>query len=129
MGLTVRETRPINLNLTTMKFPIMAISSILHRISGVLLFVLFPLMLYFFDMSLKNAGTFADVTMWIKDCLLYKFACWLFASAIVYHLFAGVRHMVMDLGYGESVQVGRQTAMAVIVLAVIASLILGIWLW
>lgn len=125
----MRETRPINLNLTTMKFPIMAISSILHRISGILLFILFPLMLYFFDMSLKNAGTFSDVTMWVKECLLCKLACWAFISAVAYHLLAGVRHMVMDLGYGESVQVGRQTATAVILLAIISSLFLGIWLW
>ena len=125
----MKETRPIYLDLTTMKFPLMAICSILHRISGVLLFLLFPIMLYFWDMSLKNAGTFADLTLWLKECFFCKLTCWLFASAILYHLFAGLRHMVMDCGYGESVPVGRQTAAAVIGLAIMASLIVGIWLW
>ena len=123
------QQRPVNLDLATLKFPIMAISSILHRISGIFLFLLSPLMIYFFDMSLKNAGTFTELQSWLESCVYCKLAVWAFGVAIIYHLFAGMRHMVMDIGYGETVSAARKTAIAVIALSLVFTVLLGIWIW
>ena len=125
---TVNHKRPVNLDLATIKFPVMAISSILHRISGVVLFLLFPVMLYFFEMSLKNAGTFTEVQQWILNNLYCKFVFWVFGAAIIYHLLAGIRHMVMDLGFGESLVAGRRSAVGVIAAAIFFTVLLGIGL-
>jgi len=125
----MHDNRPINLDLTTLKFPVMAITSILHRISGILLFLLFPLMIYFFEMSLRNAGTFAQLHAWLETCLLCKLVVWGFGVAILYHLLAGLRHIVMDLGYGETVEAGQKTSALILALTIGLSLLLGIWLW
>lgn len=126
---TVNDKRPVNLDLTTIKFPVMAISSILHRISGVVLFLLFPLMIYFFEMSLQNAGTFTKLQLWFADSLFCKFVLWIFGAAIIYHLLAGIRHIVMDVGFGESLDAGRRSAVGVIAAAIFLTLLLGIWIW
>jgi succinate dehydrogenase / fumarate reductase cytochrome b subunit len=54
---------------------------------------------------------------------------WGFGSAWMYHVLAGIRHMLMDLGYGESLPAGRYSAIAVMVLAGIAIIFLGVWIW
>lgn len=120
--------RPVNLDLTTMKFPAMAIASILHRLSGLILFLLLPLFLYFLDLSLKSAGSYGHLLTVLRDPF-YKLVLWVFSAAVVYHLLAGIRHMIMDLGYGESLCTGRRSAILVISLAVILTIFLGIWIW
>lgn len=119
---------PVNLDLRTITFPPMAIASILHRLSGVALFLLLPLMLYFLNGSLKNAGTFLDMQQLLMQPWA-KLLVWVFLAALNYHLLAGIRHMIMDCGYGEGVCAGRRSALAVIALAVVFSIGLGIWLW
>jgi succinate dehydrogenase / fumarate reductase, cytochrome b subunit len=125
----VNHKRPVNLDLATIKFPVMAISSILHRISGVVLFLLFPVMIYFFEMSLKNAGTFTQLQWWFANSVSCKLLLWAFGAAIIYHLLAGVRHIVMDLGFGENVSAGRRSALGVIAATILITLLLGIWIW
>lgn len=125
----MQDNRPINLDLRTLKFPVMAITSILHRISGIVLFLSFPWIIYLFAMSLKDAGTFMLLKSWFETCVICKLVVWGFGVAIIYHLFAGLRHIAMDLGYGESVEAGRNSAMVVLALTLGFSLLLGIWLW
>ncbi|OGV51078.1 MAG: succinate dehydrogenase, cytochrome b556 subunit [Legionellales bacterium RIFCSPHIGHO2_12_FULL_42_9] len=125
----MNDKRPVNLDLATIKFPVMAISSILHRIAGVVLFLLFPVITYFFELSLKNAGTFTQLQWWFSGSLCCKFVLWVFGAAIIYHLLAGIRHMVMDVGFGESLSAGRRSAVGVIAAAIFLTLLLGIWLW
>ncbi len=124
----MNQKRPVNLDLGTLKFPAMAIASILHRISGLVMFLLLPLMLYFLDLSLKSAESFAKLNT-LLESPYYRLLLWAFSAAFVYHLLAGIRHIIMDMGYGESVCVGRRTAMIVIALAVVLTILLGIWIW
>lgn len=124
----MNQKRPINLDLGTMKFPPMAIASILHRISGLVLFLLMPVMLCFLAMSLHSSESFVKLTAMLASPW-YKLILWAFAAALIYHLLAGIRHLIMDLGYGEEVSSGRRSAILVIVLAVILTLLLGIWIW
>ena len=119
---------PVNLDLRTIAFPPMAIASILHRLSGIALFLLLPVMLCLLQCSLKNADSFAAVQLRLANVSI-KLVVWAFLAALVYHLIAGIRHMVMDLGYGEEVATGRRSAIFVIALAVILTILLGIWIW
>ncbi|MFI4918926.1 MAG: succinate dehydrogenase, cytochrome b556 subunit [Legionellales bacterium] len=124
----MNKKRPINLDLSSLKFPPMAIASILHRISGMALFVLLPFMLFFLDRSLKSEETFAQMKIMLtRPC--YKLLLWAFSAALIYHVLAGIRHMLMDIGIGEHLCAARRSAIFIIVLAVISTLFLGIWIW
>jgi succinate dehydrogenase / fumarate reductase cytochrome b subunit len=125
---TVNHKRPVNLALGSMKYPPMAIASILHRISGLVLFLLLPIMLYFLSLSLRSAESFAHLQTLLMSPYC-KLLLWGFSAAFIYHVIAGIRHMLMDMGYGEELGSGRVGAIIVIVLAVISAVILGVWIW
>lgn len=122
------QKRPINLDLGTMKFPPMAIASILHRVSGVVLFLLLPPMLYLLRLSLKNSESFSQLQILLASPY-YKLLLWAFSAALIFHLLAGIRHLLMDIGYGEELHSGRYSAIFVIAMAVILTILLGIWIW
>ncbi len=124
----VNKKRPINLDLASLKYPPMAIVSILHRISGIVLFLLLPFMLFVLSWSVHSEDRFAQMKVMLANPY-YKFLLWMFAAAFAYHLLAGIRHMIMDLGYGETLSSSRRSAVLIIVLTVISTLLLGIWIW
>lgn len=106
----------------------MAIASILHRISGIGLFLLLPVMIYLLGQSLASADSFSQMkTMITHPC--YKLILLAFSAAMSYHLLAGIRHLIMDMGFGEHLCAGRRTAVLVIVLAVLITIFLGFWIW
>ena len=123
------KQRPVNLDLTTISLPLPAIISILHRISGIILFALIPFLLYTLQTSLESADGFARVTAWFASPLV-KLITFGSLAAILYHLLAGLRHIIMDMGYAETLSAARTTGTVTLVLAVTFTLILtGIWLW
>jgi succinate dehydrogenase / fumarate reductase, cytochrome b subunit len=122
------NTRPIHLDLTKMKFPPMAIVSIMHRISGVLLFLLLPLALYVLHASLHSQDSFTQLQQFLTMPLV-KFALWVLVSAVSFHLLAGIRHMLMDCGVGEHLGSARITAYLIFLLAIIAIIFAGVWIW
>lgn len=124
----MNHKRPINLDLVTIKFPVMAIASLLHRISGLVIFLLLPVIICFFNLSVKNPESFLQLKNTLANPV-NKLILWGFSVAIIYHLLAGIRHMIMDLGYGESLCAGRRSAIVVISLSVILTIFLGIWIW
>jgi succinate dehydrogenase / fumarate reductase cytochrome b subunit len=124
----VNKKRPVNLDLGSIKFPPMAIASILHRISGVVLFLLLPIMLYIFGQSMQSEAAFVEVINWFTYPT-YKIVVWSFGAAMIYHLLAGIRHLLMDIGFGEHLDAARRSAVLVIILAIILSIFLGIWIW
>ena len=124
----MNNKRPINLDLRTIHFPIMAIASIFHRISGVLLFLLLPFMLYFLQLSLGDEAS----TIKLNALLIlpfYKLIIWLFLAAFFYHILAGIRHLLMDMNIGEDLKDGRNTAFLVIGLSIVLTILLGFWIW
>lgn len=122
------KKRPINLDLTTLKFPVPSIVSILHRISGLVLFLFIPVLLMLLGRSLKSAEQFDQVAQWFSS-FPAKLVLLGFLAALVYHLFAGLRHLIMDFGVGETLQSSRRSSYAVLVLAIIVTIGLGIRLW
>ncbi|AHE66103.1 succinate dehydrogenase, cytochrome b556 subunit [Legionella oakridgensis] len=124
----MKQKRPVNLDLTSLKYPPMAIVSILHRISGIILFLLFPMLLYLFSLSLTSPLTFQDMSRILANPYC-KLLLWAFSSALIYHLLAGIRHLLMDMGFAEGLETGRRSAIIVIILAIILIIFLGIWIW
>ncbi|MCX7120792.1 MAG: succinate dehydrogenase, cytochrome b556 subunit [Gammaproteobacteria bacterium] len=122
------SSRPINLDLTRMKFPPMAIISIMHRLSGVLLFLLLPLVLYLLQQSLRSPESFMILQQTLSSFAM-KFSLWVLVSAVCFHFFAGIRHMAMDCGLAEGLQTARLTAYFIMVLEVIVMILIGVWLW
>ncbi|MFW9269388.1 succinate dehydrogenase, cytochrome b556 subunit [Pseudomonas sp. NR3] len=124
----MKSQRPVNLDLRTIKLPVTAYTSILHRISGVILFVSLAIMLYALDKSLDSEEGFGQV----KACLtspLAKLVIWGILSALLYHLVAGVRHLMMDMGIGETLEGGKLGSKIVIAVSVVVIVLAGVWIW
>ena len=124
----MNSQRPVNLDLRTIKLPVTAYASILHRISGVILFVGIAILLFGLDKSLTSEEGFVQV----KECLtspLAKFVIWGLLSALLYHLVAGVRHLIMDMGIGETLEGGKLGSKIVIAVAAVVIVLLGAWIW
>ncbi|PYD26800.1 succinate dehydrogenase, cytochrome b556 subunit [Pseudomonas savastanoi] len=124
----MNSQRPVNLDLRTIKLPVTAYTSILHRISGVILFVGIAIMLYAMDKSLASEEGFGEV----KACLtspLAKLIIWGLLSALLYHMVAGSRHLIMDSGVGETLEGGKLGSKIVIAVSVVLILLAGVWIW
>jgi succinate dehydrogenase / fumarate reductase, cytochrome b subunit len=124
----MNKQRPVNLNLLTIKFPLPAIVSILHRISGTLLFLLIPFLLWMLYASLGSPLGFDALQDFLTNPLM-KFVLWLIVVALLYHLVAGVRHLLMDAGIGESLSGGRQGSIIVFLITIVLAIVMGVWLW
>ncbi|PMB54845.1 succinate dehydrogenase, cytochrome b556 subunit [Coxiella endosymbiont of Rhipicephalus microplus] len=121
--------QPINLDLTKFHFPPMALVSICHRIAGFILFLCMPLMFY-----LLHRSTLSETSFWnLQQLLIHnhwlKIAVWIMVSVTLFHLFAGIRHLIMDLGVWESLREGRITAYMVFVISFIVIILAGVWIW
>ena len=116
--------RPVFLKLWKIKLPLAAFISITHRVSGVVFFLGFPLLLYLYSL-LPLAG---ELDQWLS-MLWVKASIWLMVNLYIYHFLAGVRHMVADFGHDHSLQRANQSAVVVLVLAVIFSVWTGVLLW
>jgi len=127
----VSEKRPINLDIGTIKLPITSYVSILHRISGVILFFAVAIMLYALEASLASEQSF-DALKNFFSSTLFQIILWGCLIALTYHVIAGLRHIVMDFGIGEdNFQAGRRSAWLVVIIAVVCiSLITGwVFIW
>ncbi len=124
----MKDNRPINLDFKTLRLPLPAITSILHRISGVIIFGGVFVLLWLLSSSLKSEAGFLDVQAWLAMPLV-KFIVWAILAGLLYHLIAGVKHLVMDLGIGETLEGANTGAKLVVVVSVIAMLLAGAWLW
>ena len=123
-----KTDRPVNLDIATIKLPITAYTSILHRVSGVILFGVLGVLLWMLDMSLRSPESFAALQSML-DSFFLRVIVWAMLSALAYHLVAGIRHLLMDFGLGESLEGGQLGAKVALVVAVILILLLGVWLW
>jgi succinate dehydrogenase / fumarate reductase, cytochrome b subunit len=113
--------------MTTFKYPLPAITSLLHRLSGIFIFVGVALMLYLLELSLQSESGFALV-LELLDSVIVKFAAWAVLSGLLYHLIAGIKHF-MDLGYGETLKGGFIGARITLALSAMAIITAGVWIW
>lgn len=127
----MKTKRPVNLDIGSIKLPITSYVSILHRISGVVLFFVVAVSLFLFDASLESEQSFDLLKQWFSSPFV-QFIIWASLAAMAYHFFAGIRHLIMDMGIGEdSFDSGRRSAWLVVAVAggVIALISLWVFLW
>lgn len=120
--------RPVNLDLTKFKFPPMAILSISHRITGVLMFLFTPLAIYMMHEAATSEQTFVNLIHVMQNFWM-RLAVWIGISVTLFHLMSGIRHMAMDLGFWESLPAARISAYAVFALGFIVTVLVGVWVW
>ncbi len=103
-----KDNRPVNLNLLTISLPIIGLSSILHRISGLAIFFSFPLVVWLFSVSLKSEESFVVLTNLLQSSFLLKTMTYLILVGFSYHLLAGFKKLLSDaFGIGETLESGR----------------------
>ncbi|HJV24131.1 MAG TPA: succinate dehydrogenase, cytochrome b556 subunit [Aromatoleum sp.] len=113
-----RSRGPKFLNLWQIRFPIGAVASIGHRISGVLLLLCLPPLALSLDRSLHSEAEFEALRELVSApsrALLLTVVVW----AAAHHLLAGLRHLLMDVGAGSRLAQARISAWAVILAAAI----------
>lgn len=120
--------RPKYLNLIQIRLPVPGLVSILHRVSGAALFVLLPLLLALFELSLESPETFARFKLvfshWAVKLILIG-AVW----AYLHHLCAGIRHLALDLDFGTELAAARASSWTVLAVSLILTLAAGAAIW
>ncbi|WP_088328333.1 succinate dehydrogenase, cytochrome b556 subunit [Lacimicrobium sp. SS2-24] len=121
----MKKQRPVNLQLNTISFPPSAISSILHRITGVAMFFALIFVIWAWAVSVSSAEGYAMVVECMNGVLGKVIAIGT-ASAFIYHLLGGLRHLVMDMGHWEELQSGDLSAKVVIALWIVLTIVVGV---
>ncbi len=114
-------------NLFVFRFPITAIVSILHRITGILLFAGIAFALYVLQVSLSSEQGFNEIKSALTSPLCLVITTTLIA-VLLFHFIAGIKHLLMDLGIGETLEGGVFASRVVLLSVAILVFMVGIWL-
>ena len=120
--MTIKK-RPKNLDLTAIRLPLPGKVSILHRVSGVGLFLFLPVLLWLFSASLTSAETFATFRS-VFASLPAKVVLAGLLWAFVHHFCAGIRFLLLDLHVGIEKEAARKSAAVVFAVSIPLTLIL-----
>lgn len=122
-------TRPKFLNLLKIRMPVMAVTSIAHRVSGVLLFLVTPILIYTLARSLRGPEEYAAVTAILQSGWMQLFALVIW-WAVLHHLLAGIRFLLMDMDRGVRLPAAARSAWTVNLSALGLTILtaLGVWL-
>lgn len=124
----MKDNRPVNLDISSYRLPLPAYTSFFHRVSGIIVFLGIPVLLWLFDRSLASSEGFDSLRAASRGPLV-KFLLWAVLSALAFHTVAGVRHLLMDLGVGESKEGGVRGSWITFALSAVLIILLGVWLW
>ena len=120
--------RPVYLSLTQFGWPVTAIASILHRITGVLMFVGTAYLIWLLDLALRSQAGFASAVSTLAEPLP-KLVLWGVLVLFAYHIVAGVKHMFMDFHVGDSFEAASRGAYIVFIVTAVLAVLAGAWLW
>ena len=134
------KQRPVyrNIHITQLphyRLPPAGLVSILHRISGALLFLLLPVVIWLFDLSVTSEVSYAHFTTvfsagWAGlPGWLWKLVALALIWAYLQHFFAGLRHLWMDVTHSTGLGFGRQSAIVTLALTAILTIVLGLKLF
>jgi len=127
------EFRNINAftDLPTYRLPVAGIVSILHRVSGALMFLLMPFIIWMFDTSISSELSFARFTSVFNigagfvPGWFFKLVALAIMWAFLHHLIAGLRHLWMDMRHAVSKEFGKSSAVFTLVLSIGLTVVLG----
>lgn len=100
----------------------------MHRITGVMLFVGVGFLIWAFGLSLESRQGFEQVAA-IMSHPLAKFITWGILSLVMFHLIAGIKHLIMDAGFAETLEGGRMASNIALGLSAVVIVLLGVWVW
>lgn len=121
--MTTSTRRPVHLNLFKIKLPIAGIMSIIHRATGMFMFVALPYLIYLLDLSLSGPTGYAEAVDAVHGFVGTVFV-FLIMWSLSHHLLAGIRYLLIDIDLGVEKEMARQTALAVVVAGPILGLLL-----
>ena len=131
----VRKPRPEYRNIgfgdITMKYrmPLAAILSILHRVSGALLFLFLPFLLFLFDQSLTSGASFEVFKAFLSN-IIVKLIVLALSWAFFHHFCAGIRHLLMDVNHDAvTKEGGKRTAVVVFVVSIALTIAMALKLF
>jgi succinate dehydrogenase / fumarate reductase cytochrome b subunit len=122
------KKRPKYLNLFEIKLPIAGFASILHRVSGLGLFLMLPLLIWLLDLSLRSPDSYQTLQAVVAHPLS-KLVLIGLLWAFLHHFCMGIRILLIDIHIGVAKQQARSSAIAVLVVSLVLTLILGVKLW
>jgi len=129
---TIRKPRPKYLSLSALLFeirlPLPGWVSILHRVSGLLLFLAVLWLLFMLDRSLSSEAGFESVRRY-AGLPLVKVSLLLLVWAYCHHFCAGIRFLFLDLDKGGDLATARLTSVIVLVASIALTAWLGAKLW
>ncbi|MEO8305417.1 MAG: succinate dehydrogenase, cytochrome b556 subunit [Betaproteobacteria bacterium] len=110
------------LNLAQIQMPVGALTSIAHRVTGILLAIGIPFTIYILDLSLQSQQSYASL-IHLLDGWAYKAMAVVFVWVLAHHLLAGTRHLLMDVDVGSLLPTARRSAWVVNVGGVVVALL------
>lgn len=112
------QNRPVNINLFKIKLPLSAFLSITHRISGILIFfIVLPVSAYTLSLIFQNQESYDTFLAYYSNNLSIKLTYLFLVLIFQYHIFTGIRHMLMDFYLlEESLSVSHKSAVLTIFL-------------
>lgn len=113
-----KTQRPVYLNLLKIKLPVTGILSILHRLTGVLMVISLPFLVYMLDLSLNDSNGF-EIVVDLFSHPLMKIILSIYLWFLLHHLLAGIRFLLLDLDLGVERLASRRSAFVVNYLGVI----------
>lgn len=123
-----QKNRPKNLNLFTIRLPINAVVSILHRASGVGLFLALPLFILAFKTSLDSPFSYYLLTLRL-DTWYVKLVLIALSWAFFHHFFAGIRHLLQDIHWMTSLHKARFSSRFVLWLVAFSVCVFAWFIW
>lgn len=120
--------RPKYLDLFRIRLPLPALVSFLHRVSGALLFLFFPLMLWLWQQSLATQQSFDRFSAVVAMPLL-KLVLIGLLWGYLHHLCAGIRHLALDMNVGTDLPAARASSVVVLAVSIALTLAIGAALW
>ncbi|WP_338521306.1 succinate dehydrogenase, cytochrome b556 subunit [Candidatus Legionella polyplacis] len=121
-----KKNRPVNLYLNFTDFNLMMIVSILHRISGFILFLFFPFIFYYFHLLAKDKVFFLYVTQILFFYTYFKILVWIFSMFFIHHLLFGIRHLLMDFVFVNTIGIGKVTIYFMIIIECLLLCVVGV---
>ena len=119
------QERPVYLDLTKIRLPMSAFSSITHRLSGMyIFFITLPLILYVIDQSLSSRSSFDKLADDIVSISFFSFFLFISISIFWYHILTGVRHLIMDFFHiGESLNGSHYSSIFTLFIWLVTSIV------
>jgi succinate dehydrogenase / fumarate reductase cytochrome b subunit len=124
INMTSTTRRPVHLNLLKIKLPIGGIMSIIHRATGVFMFLALPYLIYLLDLSLSGPAGYDQANEALHG-LVGTIFVFLIMWSLAHHLLAGIRYLLIDADLGVEKELARQTALGVVVAGPILGLLLA----